>query len=106
MDKIYCLLSLRNVKALMVYFHLLDVHHRNTLNGQSPHPTPAPYPHPPHTEPRTISLTFISSCGGSSERTAEGDRWQFGVEDYLRLCVQAGLYPQFLGDSMRMSSPP
>uniref|UniRef100_A0A8C6HYF7 EF-hand calcium binding domain 9 n=1 Tax=Mus spicilegus TaxID=10103 RepID=A0A8C6HYF7_MUSSI len=32
MDKIYCLLSLRNVKALMVYFHLLDVHHRNTLN--------------------------------------------------------------------------
>ncbi|XP_051024401.1 EF-hand calcium-binding domain-containing protein 9 [Acomys russatus] len=32
LDKIYCLLSLRNVKALMEYFHLLDAHHRNTLN--------------------------------------------------------------------------
>lgn len=34
LDKIYCLLSLRNVKALMEYFHLLDAHRRNTLNGQ------------------------------------------------------------------------
>ncbi|KAK7815970.1 hypothetical protein U0070_014183 [Myodes glareolus] len=32
LDKIYCLLSLRNVKALMEYFHLLDAHRRNTLN--------------------------------------------------------------------------
>ncbi|XP_006864908.1 PREDICTED: EF-hand calcium-binding domain-containing protein 9 [Chrysochloris asiatica] len=32
LDKIYCLLSVRNVKALMDYFHLLDVHHKNTLN--------------------------------------------------------------------------
>ncbi|XP_055968337.1 EF-hand calcium-binding domain-containing protein 9 [Sorex fumeus] len=32
LDKLYCLLSLKNVKALMEYFRLLDVHHRNTLN--------------------------------------------------------------------------
>uniref|UniRef100_A0A8C2VSR5 EF-hand calcium binding domain 9 n=2 Tax=Chinchilla lanigera TaxID=34839 RepID=A0A8C2VSR5_CHILA len=32
LDKIYCLLSARNVKALLEYFHLLDVHHQNTLN--------------------------------------------------------------------------
>uniref|UniRef100_A0A8C5K2Z5 EF-hand calcium binding domain 9 n=2 Tax=Jaculus jaculus TaxID=51337 RepID=A0A8C5K2Z5_JACJA len=32
LDKIYCLLSVRNVKALMEYFHLLDAHRRNTLN--------------------------------------------------------------------------
>ncbi|XP_071468089.1 EF-hand calcium-binding domain-containing protein 9 isoform X1 [Marmota flaviventris] len=32
LDKIYCLLSLRNVKALVEYFYLLDVHRRNTLN--------------------------------------------------------------------------
>ncbi|OBS59768.1 hypothetical protein A6R68_09108, partial [Neotoma lepida] len=32
LDKVYCLLSLRNVKALMEYFHLLDAHRRNTLN--------------------------------------------------------------------------
>ncbi|XP_007937971.1 EF-hand calcium-binding domain-containing protein 9 [Orycteropus afer afer] len=32
LDKIYCLLSVRNVRALMEYFHLLDVHHKNTLN--------------------------------------------------------------------------
>ncbi|XP_058162327.1 EF-hand calcium-binding domain-containing protein 9 [Dasypus novemcinctus] len=32
LDKIYCLLSVRNVKALVDYFHLLDVHRRNTLN--------------------------------------------------------------------------
>ncbi|XP_021554020.1 EF-hand calcium-binding domain-containing protein 9 [Neomonachus schauinslandi] len=32
LDKLYCLLSVRNVKALLEYFHLLDVHHNNTLN--------------------------------------------------------------------------
>ncbi|XP_039733830.1 EF-hand calcium-binding domain-containing protein 9 isoform X1 [Pteropus medius] len=32
LDKLYCLLSVRNVKALVEYFHLLDVHHNNTLN--------------------------------------------------------------------------
>ncbi|MBZ3872550.1 E3 ubiquitin-protein ligase NEURL1B [Sciurus carolinensis] len=32
LDKIYCLLSLRNVKALTEYFFLLDVHRKNTLN--------------------------------------------------------------------------
>ncbi|XP_062943748.1 EF-hand calcium-binding domain-containing protein 9 [Cynocephalus volans] len=32
LDKIYCLLSVRNVKALVDYFHILDVHHKNTLN--------------------------------------------------------------------------
>uniref|UniRef100_A0A671E9A7 EF-hand calcium binding domain 9 n=2 Tax=Rhinolophus ferrumequinum TaxID=59479 RepID=A0A671E9A7_RHIFE len=32
LDKLYCLLSLRNVKALLEYFHLLDVHRNNTLN--------------------------------------------------------------------------
>uniref|UniRef100_H0VUL0 EF-hand calcium binding domain 9 n=2 Tax=Cavia porcellus TaxID=10141 RepID=H0VUL0_CAVPO len=32
LDKIYCLLSVRNVKALLEYFRLLDVHHKNTLN--------------------------------------------------------------------------
>uniref|UniRef100_A0A8D2D0S1 EF-hand calcium binding domain 9 n=1 Tax=Sciurus vulgaris TaxID=55149 RepID=A0A8D2D0S1_SCIVU len=32
LDKIYCLLSLRNVKALTEYFYLLDVHRKNTLN--------------------------------------------------------------------------
>uniref|UniRef100_H0XY07 EF-hand calcium binding domain 9 n=1 Tax=Otolemur garnettii TaxID=30611 RepID=H0XY07_OTOGA len=32
LDKIYCLLSVRNVKALVEYFHLLDVHRKNTLN--------------------------------------------------------------------------
>ncbi|KAM9254068.1 EF-hand calcium-binding domain-containing protein 9 [Dugong dugon] len=32
LDKIYCLLSVRNVKALIEYFHLLDVHCKNTLN--------------------------------------------------------------------------
>uniref|UniRef100_G3TM95 EF-hand calcium binding domain 9 n=2 Tax=Loxodonta africana TaxID=9785 RepID=G3TM95_LOXAF len=32
LDKIYCLLSVRNVKALMEYFQLLDVHRKNTLN--------------------------------------------------------------------------
>lgn len=34
LDKLYCLLSVRNVKALVDYFHLLDVHRKNTLNGQ------------------------------------------------------------------------
>ena len=34
LDKLYCLLSVRNVKALVEYFHLLDVHHKKTLNGQ------------------------------------------------------------------------
>lgn len=34
LDKLYCLLSVRNVRALLEYFHLLDVHHNNTLNGQ------------------------------------------------------------------------
>ncbi|XP_007520924.1 EF-hand calcium-binding domain-containing protein 9 [Erinaceus europaeus] len=32
LDKLYCLLSLRNVKALADYFDLLDVHRTNTLN--------------------------------------------------------------------------
>ncbi|XP_002710249.2 EF-hand calcium-binding domain-containing protein 9 [Oryctolagus cuniculus] len=32
LDKIYCLLSVRNVKTLVEYFHLLDAHHNNTLN--------------------------------------------------------------------------
>ncbi|XP_075398840.1 EF-hand calcium-binding domain-containing protein 9 [Tenrec ecaudatus] len=32
LDKVYCLLSVRNAKALLDYFHLLDVHHNNTLN--------------------------------------------------------------------------
>ncbi|KAL0608436.1 EF-hand calcium-binding domain-containing protein 9 [Plecturocebus cupreus] len=32
LDKTYCLLSVRNVKALVEYFHLLDVHGKNTLN--------------------------------------------------------------------------
>ncbi|XP_019596809.2 EF-hand calcium-binding domain-containing protein 9 [Rhinolophus sinicus] len=32
LDKLYCLLSVRNVKALLEYFHLLDVHRNNTLN--------------------------------------------------------------------------
>ncbi|XP_069878066.1 EF-hand calcium-binding domain-containing protein 9 [Dipodomys merriami] len=32
LDKIYCLLSLRNVKALVEYFHILDAHHKDTLN--------------------------------------------------------------------------
>ncbi|KAB0392691.1 hypothetical protein E2I00_013583, partial [Balaenoptera physalus] len=32
MDKLYCLLSVRNVKALVQYFHLLDVHRKKTLN--------------------------------------------------------------------------
>ncbi|XP_027376056.1 EF-hand calcium-binding domain-containing protein 9 [Bos indicus x Bos taurus] len=32
LDKLYCLLSVRNVKALVEYFHLLDVHHKKTLN--------------------------------------------------------------------------
>lgn len=34
LDKLYCLLSVRNVKALVEYFHLLDVHRKKTLNGQ------------------------------------------------------------------------
>uniref|UniRef100_A0A8C9ICM2 EF-hand calcium binding domain 9 n=1 Tax=Piliocolobus tephrosceles TaxID=591936 RepID=A0A8C9ICM2_9PRIM len=32
LDKIHCLLSVRNVKALAEYFHILDVHGKNTLN--------------------------------------------------------------------------
>ncbi|XP_008061680.1 EF-hand calcium-binding domain-containing protein 9 [Carlito syrichta] len=32
LDKIYCLLSVRNVRALVEYFHMLDVHRRNSLN--------------------------------------------------------------------------
>ncbi|KAJ6667989.1 hypothetical protein lerEdw1_016310 [Lerista edwardsae] len=32
LDKIYCLLSVRNAKALTHYFKLLDVHNRNSLN--------------------------------------------------------------------------
>ncbi|XP_036098036.1 EF-hand calcium-binding domain-containing protein 9 [Molossus molossus] len=32
LDKLYCLLSVRNVKALLEYFKLLDVHHNSTLN--------------------------------------------------------------------------
>lgn len=34
LDKLYCLLSVRNVKALLEYFHLLDAHRNNTLNGE------------------------------------------------------------------------
>ena len=34
LDKLYCLLSVRNVKALVEYFYLLDVHRKKTLNGQ------------------------------------------------------------------------
>uniref|UniRef100_A0A8C5T1J7 EF-hand calcium binding domain 9 n=1 Tax=Laticauda laticaudata TaxID=8630 RepID=A0A8C5T1J7_LATLA len=33
LDKIYCLLSVRNARALTSYFHLLDVHKQNTLNS-------------------------------------------------------------------------
>ncbi|XP_058027295.1 EF-hand calcium-binding domain-containing protein 9 isoform X2 [Ahaetulla prasina] len=33
LDKIYCLLSVRNARALTVYFHLLDVHKKNSLNN-------------------------------------------------------------------------
>ncbi|XP_015283787.1 PREDICTED: EF-hand calcium-binding domain-containing protein 9 [Gekko japonicus] len=32
LDKIYCLLSVRNARALAYYFHLLDVHRKNALN--------------------------------------------------------------------------
>ncbi|XP_020932772.1 EF-hand calcium-binding domain-containing protein 9 [Sus scrofa] len=32
LDKLYCLLSVRNVKALVEYFYLLDVHRKKTLN--------------------------------------------------------------------------
>uniref|UniRef100_K7FQ49 EF-hand calcium binding domain 9 n=1 Tax=Pelodiscus sinensis TaxID=13735 RepID=K7FQ49_PELSI len=32
LDKIYCLLSVRNARALAEYFQLLDVHKKNTLN--------------------------------------------------------------------------
>ncbi|KAM5298239.1 EF-hand calcium-binding domain-containing protein 9 [Ctenodactylus gundi] len=32
LDRIYCLLSVRNVKVLLEYFSILDVHHINTLN--------------------------------------------------------------------------
>ncbi|XP_036983805.1 EF-hand calcium-binding domain-containing protein 9 [Artibeus jamaicensis] len=32
LDRLYCLLSVRNVRALVEYFHLLDVHRNNTLN--------------------------------------------------------------------------
>ncbi|XP_007474075.1 EF-hand calcium-binding domain-containing protein 9 isoform X2 [Monodelphis domestica] len=32
LDKIYCLLSLRNTRILMEYFKILDVHRRNALN--------------------------------------------------------------------------
>ncbi|XP_074068517.1 EF-hand calcium-binding domain-containing protein 9 isoform X2 [Macrotis lagotis] len=32
LDKIYCLLSVRNVKAVADYFHVLDVHKKQTLN--------------------------------------------------------------------------
>ncbi|XP_044517619.1 EF-hand calcium-binding domain-containing protein 9 [Gracilinanus agilis] len=32
LDKIYCLLSLRNTRILMEYFNILDVHRRNALN--------------------------------------------------------------------------
>ncbi|XP_020017896.1 EF-hand calcium-binding domain-containing protein 9 [Castor canadensis] len=32
LDKVYCLLSVRNVKALVEYFHILDVHHNDTMN--------------------------------------------------------------------------
>ncbi|KAM3844538.1 EF-hand calcium-binding domain-containing protein 9 isoform 2-T2 [Vipera latastei] len=33
LDKIYCLLSVRNARALTAYFHLLDVHKKNALNN-------------------------------------------------------------------------
>ncbi|XP_036913614.1 EF-hand calcium-binding domain-containing protein 9 [Sturnira hondurensis] len=32
LDRLYCLLSVKNVRALVEYFHLLDVHRNNTLN--------------------------------------------------------------------------
>ncbi|XP_060096572.1 EF-hand calcium-binding domain-containing protein 9 [Heteronotia binoei] len=32
LDKIYCLLSVRNARALAYYFHLLDVHRKDALN--------------------------------------------------------------------------
>ncbi|XP_032995832.1 EF-hand calcium-binding domain-containing protein 9 [Lacerta agilis] len=32
LDKIYCLLSVRNARALAAYFQLLDVHKNNSLN--------------------------------------------------------------------------
>ncbi|XP_068958480.1 EF-hand calcium-binding domain-containing protein 9 [Petaurus breviceps papuanus] len=32
LDKIYCLLSVRNIKALLEYFQVLDVHKSHTLN--------------------------------------------------------------------------
>ncbi|KAM9068484.1 EF-hand calcium-binding domain-containing protein 9 [Sarcophilus harrisii] len=32
LDKIYCLLSVRNVKAVSEYFHVLDVHKKHSLN--------------------------------------------------------------------------
>uniref|UniRef100_A0A8C8RYU1 EF-hand calcium binding domain 9 n=1 Tax=Pelusios castaneus TaxID=367368 RepID=A0A8C8RYU1_9SAUR len=32
LDKLYCLLSVRNARALAQYFQLLDVHKKNTLN--------------------------------------------------------------------------
>ncbi|XP_006158970.1 EF-hand calcium-binding domain-containing protein 9 [Tupaia chinensis] len=32
LDQIYCLLSVRNLKALVEYFHILDAHRRNSLN--------------------------------------------------------------------------
>lgn len=34
LDKIYCLLSVRNARAVTHYFQLLDVHNRNSLNGK------------------------------------------------------------------------
>ena len=33
-NSVYCLLSLRNTKILAEYFKILDVHHKNTLNGK------------------------------------------------------------------------
>ncbi|XP_006765519.2 PREDICTED: EF-hand calcium-binding domain-containing protein 9 [Myotis davidii] len=32
LDKLYCLLSVRNVRALVEYFGLLDPHHHSTMN--------------------------------------------------------------------------
>ncbi|XP_070270290.1 EF-hand calcium-binding domain-containing protein 9 [Myotis yumanensis] len=32
LDKLYCLLSLRNLRALVEYFNLLDPHRHNTMN--------------------------------------------------------------------------
>ncbi|XP_006270926.2 EF-hand calcium-binding domain-containing protein 9 [Alligator mississippiensis] len=32
LDKMYCLLSVRNARALVEYFQMLDVHKKNTLN--------------------------------------------------------------------------